>query len=79
MGCHPKALNRIRGNLTRLVQAGASMAHIDEQLDQMTDAVSRATEWDADFWGFDPTRWMAAERVELVNRADGATWPREVI
>lgn len=73
MGCHPKALARYAQNIRQ--HPGSA----DYWLDQWIDATTRASEWDADQWGFDPVRWMAGERAELVRRAGGATWPREAI
>lgn len=51
---------------------------VDLILDRYADGLLRATEWDADQWGFDPGRWMAAERAELARRG-GCNWPVEVI
>lgn len=51
--------------------------HLDWWLDQYADSLLRATEWDADQWGFDPDRWMEAERVELARRG-GEDWPKEL-
>lgn len=71
MPCHPKALARYAEAITRCP------ADADRWLDEWIDATTRASEWDADQWGFDPTRWMADERAQLLARADGATWPTE--
>ncbi len=51
---------------------------LDILLDQYADELLRATEWDADQWGFDSDRWMEAERVALARRG-GRDWPAEVI
>lgn len=67
MPCHPKALARLADRM-----AAAPREHVDHYLDQWLDYTQRATEWDADLWGFDPTRWMAAERAEMDRRAETA-------
>lgn len=51
---------------------------VDIVLDRYADSLLRATEWDAGQWGFDPDRWMEAERVELAGRG-GCDRPREII
>lgn len=63
MGCHPDALERISD------QIRCDPTHADHYLDQWISVTTRATEWDATFWGFDPDRWMAAERREMERRA----------
>jgi hypothetical protein len=50
----------------------------DFWLDQYADVLLRATEWDADQWGFDPDRWMDAERAQLRTRG-GRDHPREAV
>jgi hypothetical protein len=62
MPCHPKALARLAANIAR------DRANADYWLDQWIDATTRATEWDADQWGFNPDRWMAEERAEMDRR-----------
>lgn len=74
MGCHQKALDRY----ARMIQQ--DRAHADHWLDEWIDATTRVSEWDADQWGFDPTRWMAAERAEMDQRAEATgepLWPVE--
>lgn len=71
---HPKALARMAGAL----KSTTCRARQDEILDELGDATLRATEWDADQWGFDADRWMLLERMALASRG-GPFWPREVI
>lgn len=72
MGCHQKALDRYADSIRR------DPANADHFLDQMIDATTLATNWDAGQWGFDPDRWMAVERCEMDRRANGAgLWPKE--
>jgi hypothetical protein len=73
MGCHKKAVARIGENIRQHPDS------TDFWLDQLFDALARATEWDASEWGFDPCRWMMEEREELTKRAKGKLWPKEVI
>lgn len=40
----------------------------DYWLDYWVDVSTRATDWDAAAWGFDPVTWMAAERFSLSRR-----------
>lgn len=71
---HEKARQRYFRNI-----AGATTPEgRDSHLDRYIDAWMRVTEWDAGQWGFDPDRWMEAERVELAGRG-GTDWPVEVI
>lgn len=49
-----------------------------EVLDQYADGLLRATEWDAEQWGFSSEKWMRRERVILAHRG-GRDWPTEVI
>lgn len=57
VGCHARALARMMRN--RAEHPG------DFWTDKIIDATTRATEWDADQWGLDPTRWMATERAQM--------------
>ncbi len=66
MPCDPKALARIVENIR------AHPGSTDYWLDRWLDLTLRATEWDAELWGFDP-RWMAVERAAMTNRARGET------
>lgn len=66
MGCHPRALARLARNIREHPES------VDYWLDQWWDMTQRATEWDADAWGFDP-QWMAEERARM---AAGPTPPR---
>lgn len=69
---HEKARQR---HIDRIREASPDKR--DFWLDQFADSLLRATEWDADQWGFDPDRWMAAERAEIERRG-GPVHPREV-
>ena len=69
MGCHPKALERLDQTIARCLETN-SRTSVDCWLDLRIDYTERATEWDADQWGFDPTRWMAAERAEMERRSE---------
>lgn len=62
MGCHAKALERLASAIRR------DRANADHYLDEWIDCTTRATEWDADHWGFAPN-WMQAERSEMDKRA----------
>lgn len=57
-------------------KAQRAQQHLDWWLDRYADGLLQATEWDADQWGFDPDRWMEAERVALARRG-GEDWPKE--
>lgn len=72
MPMHEKARTRIVGQII----AARTPAAVDAALDQLHDSATRATNWDADKWGFDPDRWMEAERLELESRG-GDCWPTE--
>lgn len=50
----------------------------DAVLDRYCDSLLRATEWDAQQWGFDPDRWFERERVQLAERG-GSFWPVEIV
>jgi hypothetical protein len=50
---------------------------VDAWLDLYYDSAHRATEWDADRWGFNADRWMQAERAVIANRG-GKDWPTEI-
>jgi hypothetical protein len=63
MGAHQKSLERIARNIRE--HPGSA----DYWLDQWIDVTTRATEWDAEHWGFHPDKWMAAERLELEQRS----------
>lgn len=65
MGCDPKALEHLKFRITN------DPANVDTYLDIWWDYTERATEWDADQWGFDPTRWMEKERAEMESRVKG--------
>lgn len=48
--------------------AAAAPEHVDLYLDRYLDYRDRATEWDADQWGFDPDTWMWEHRQEMEGR-----------
>ena len=62
MGCHEKAKQRYYAMIRQ------DPEHADYWLDQLFDALTRATEWDADGWGFNPTTWMEKERALMRSR-----------
>lgn len=63
MGAHPDTFER----LTRQLVAATDPQVIDELLDLWVDVSSRATEWDAQQWGFKDS-WLKVERDELRKR-----------
>ena len=69
MGASHKAIARIDAAIRKCIELGRRDV-IDGYLDIRYDFTERATEWDADFWGFDPTRWMAKERMELARTSN---------
>lgn len=48
----------------------------DAWLDLYNDSELRATEWDAQQWGFNPDKWQAIERAVIASRG-GQDWPTE--
>lgn len=66
MGCDPKTFARFAENIR------SHPGSADYWLDQWIDATTRATDWDACQWGFDPSRWMADERAEMDRLARGS-------
>lgn len=62
MGCDPDALARIAANIR------ADRRNADTWLDAWLDLTTRATEWDAVQWKFDPSRWMRTERAQMEKR-----------
>lgn len=73
MPAHPKAMKRLHWLLTQATTRPGQ----DQVLDEILDTQQRATEWDADQWGFDPDRWMASERTVLAARG-GTDYPAEL-
>ncbi|MFD6415972.1 hypothetical protein [Streptomyces sp. NPDC060194] len=49
--------------------AATTPARRDELLDEWVDYRDRATEYDADQWGFNTDLWCAKERAEMDRRA----------
>lgn len=68
MGCPDKTLARMMRNR-------AEHPDSDYWTDRIIDVMTRATEWDADRWGFTTDTWMAAERAEMGRRADAVGPP----
>lgn len=64
MSAHPDAFKKLSKDISRTKDRKIH----DELLDRWLDYRDRATEWDAQNWGFDPDTWMAKERAELVKR-----------
>lgn len=73
MGAHPDAYKRLRKLLLRTcsMRRHTNPAHratlskvIDKLLDEWYDYSHRATEWDAQHWGFDD-EWMVQERRNM--------------
>ena len=83
---HQKAVDRIREGFTRAAMAATRepshrvghLCTVDHWLDQYLDSSMRATEWDADQWGFGAGTWMEAERAQM-NARSGTFWPKEII
>jgi hypothetical protein len=69
---------KAKARFVQLFQQAETPEIRDHYLDQYADCLLRATEWDADKWGFDPDRWFEKERFELANRG-GCDYPKEVI
>lgn len=46
----------------------ATGERLDQLLDLYLDYRDRATEWDAEKWGFNPERWMLDERRRMEYR-----------
>lgn|GEM_PF-6679779 len=65
MGAHPGAFAHLADQIKDATRPDV----IDSLLDQWWDIQHRATEWDAEKWGFDPDRWMSRERAEMRRRA----------
>ena len=62
---HPRAFQCI----ARELAAATNSDRRDELLDEWLDYRDRATEWDADRWGFTPDLWCLKERDEMERRA----------
>jgi hypothetical protein len=71
---HDKARRRYE----QLLRDAPGPASRDALLDQLYDNLTRATEWDAEQWGFSPDLWMRAERAELGARG-GSEYPGEAV
>lgn len=78
MPAHSKAYERLTYRIQRLIAKRthtrvpgtyqAYSALIDQVLDEWYDIQYRATEWDADMWGFSES-WMARERSYMNKRS----------
>ena len=64
MGAHSSVFEL----LTQKLIAARDPLVIDELLDRWIDLRMRASEWDAQQWGFDLDSWMRAERAEMAKR-----------
>jgi hypothetical protein len=53
MPAHPNYFNQLADQIRNTTNP----ARLDELLDQWVDIRDRATEWDADQWGFAPDDW----------------------
>lgn len=62
MPASPEAFNRLA---ISILQASGNRQLQDGLLDIWIDVRDRATEWDADHWGFNPDRWMQKERAAM--------------
>lgn len=62
MGCPLSTRARVARNIAE------HPAMTDYWLDYWVDVSTRATDWDAAAWGFNPVTWMAAERFSLSRR-----------
>lgn len=71
MGCSPEVLERIDAMITASLRKPGSRDEVNLLLDRRFDAQHRATEWDAEQWGFDPHEWCARMRLEMSNRERG--------
>jgi hypothetical protein len=80
MGCHPKYTERITRELSTHVRTrrqylpgtqgyARHTGVIDRYLDELYHVTHRATEWDADRWGFSDT-WMKEERMAMESNKD---------
>lgn len=67
MGASQEATTR----MAELIRIARNREERDRRLEQLYDITARATEWDADQWGFGPDVWMARERQEMNRRAAG--------
>jgi hypothetical protein len=63
VGAHPDAFAGLAIRISRTKDP----IIVDELLDQWNDWRTRATEWDAQQWGFDLNGWMKKERAELAK------------
>lgn len=71
MSAHPDAFEKLSKAISRTKDRKIH----DELLDLWLDYRDRATEWDAQGWGFEPDTWMAEERAELVKRITSSQSP----
>ncbi len=60
-------------HLISLLRAASLREQQDSLLDIWIDASTRATEWDADQWGFAPDKWCAQDRRTMEERIAAAT------
>lgn len=74
MGASRKAIERVDEAIRKCIELGRREV-IDGYLDIRYDITERATEWDAEKWGFHPSKWMEKERAEMSR---GAPTPRSL-
>lgn len=63
MGCDEATLARMMRN--RAEHPG------DYWSNRIIDTMTRATDFDAREWGFDPVAWLADERAQMARQATG--------
>ena len=71
MGCSPEVLERIDAMITASLRKTGSRDEVNLLLERRFDAAHRATEWDAEQWGFDPHGWCSLMRLEMSSRERG--------
>jgi hypothetical protein len=65
MGASPEVITA----LLKRLSIAKDPALIDELLDKLYECKHLASDWDADYWGFNPRTWMASERSELAKQS----------
>ncbi len=72
------AADKFYDHLISLLQRAKTREAQDELLDIWVDATTRATEWDADQWGFDESwcteaRRLMEARIKAANKSKKST------